>query len=150
MAIQFDADGQHNAEDLATLIEPLVDQNIDMVVGSRFLTDTGYKGMLMRRIGIYYFSKLLYVFTGKMFTDPTSGFRAVNRKVIETFAKDYPKDYPEPEVLIYLHNQGFSIEERSVYMKARQGGVSSITPIRSVYYMLKVTLSIVMQRLIRE
>lgn len=154
IAVQFDADGQHNPEDLYTIIEPLVNdaqlENVDMIIGSRFVEKTDYKGAVTRRIGIFYFSQLLYLLTGERFTDPTSGFRAINKKVIKEFACRYPKDYPEPEVLIYLHRRGYKIAERSVNMKARQGGVSSITLMRSIYYMLKVTLSILMQKVIKD
>lgn len=153
IAVQFDADGQHNPEDLDTIIQPLLNtpaNHCDMIVGSRFVEKTDYKGAIARRIGIYYFSKLLYVLTKERYTDPTSGFRAINKRIIKEFAQHYPKDYPEPEVLIYLFRRGYQIEERSVNMTSRQGGVSSITPIKSIYYMLKVTLSILMQKLIKE
>jgi hypothetical protein len=84
------------------------------------------------------------------FTDPTSGFRAKNKKIIAQFAEHYPRDYPEPEVLISMHKKGYKIKEISVNMKERQGGTSSITPVKSIYYMLKVILSILMQRLLKE
>lgn len=150
IAVQFDADGQHNELDLKALILPIISGQADMVVGSRFVENTDYKGSVFRRIGIYYFSTLLFLLTGKKFTDPTSGYRAKNRKVIELFTEHYPRDYPEPEVLIYLKKKGIKVQEVSVHMKDRQGGTSSITPTKSVYYMIKVTLSILMQRLIKE
>src|SRR3954471_12405923 len=105
IAIQFDADGQHNELDIDSLLQPIMNEDIDMVVGSRFIKNTDYKGSLTRRVGIFYFSTLLYLMTGRRFTDPTSGFRAVNKKVIERFATYYPNDYPEPEVLISLHRK---------------------------------------------
>ncbi|WP_349408676.1 glycosyltransferase family 2 protein [Pseudalkalibacillus sp. SCS-8] len=150
IAIQFDADGQHNNEELNTIIEPLKNQEADMIVGSRFVLPTEYRGSSMRRIGIVYFMYLLYALTKQKFTDPTSGFRAINHKIIKEFAHRYPKDYPEPEVLIYLHKKGYIIKEKSVKMQARQGGASSITPFKSLYYMIKVTLSIIMQKVIKE
>jgi glycosyltransferase involved in cell wall biosynthesis len=150
IAVQFDADGQHNELDIKALLSPIINDEADMVVGSRYVKKTEYKGSLSRRIGIFYFTGLLFLLTRKKFTDPTSGFRAKNKKVIRQFAELYPRDYPEPEVLISLHKKGFEIKEVSVNMKERQGGTSSITPLKSVYYMLKVTLSILMQRLIKE
>lgn len=150
IAVQFDADGQHNEQDLIALLLPVINGEADMTVGSRYVKKTTYKGSLSRRIGMIYFTALLFLLTRKKFTDPTSGFRAKNRRVISQFAGQYPRDYPEPEVLIYLHKKGFKIEEVSVNMKERQGGTSSITPLKSIYYMLKVTLSILMQRLLKE
>jgi glycosyltransferase involved in cell wall biosynthesis len=150
VAVQFDADGQHNIDDLDVIIDPIIDGDLDMVVGSRFVKKTDYKGSISRRTGIYYFTMLLFFLTKQKFTDPTSGFRAIGRKVLKEFAHYYPKDYPEPEVLIYLQKRGYKIEEKSVNMRERQGGVSSITPFKSVYYMLKVTLSIFMQKIIKE
>ncbi|MFC3886486.1 glycosyltransferase family 2 protein [Bacillus songklensis] len=150
IAIQFDADGQHNADSIDALIQPILSGEADMVVGSRFLEKTDYKGAVSRRLGIYYFTLLLRLLTGLTFTDPTSGYRAINKKIISLFAFDYPKDYPEPEVLIHLTRKGFNIKEITVHMKARQGGSSSITPLKSIYYMTKVTLSIVIQRIVRE
>lgn len=149
IAIQFDADGQHNHEDLLHIIEPLQTGECDMVIGSRFCEKTDYKGAVSRRIGIYYFTVLLKMLTGQTFTDPTSGYRAKNRKVLEVFAHHYPKDYPEPEVLIYLKRKGFRLKEVSVNMKERQGGKSSITPFKSIYYMLKVSMAIVKQKFVK-
>jgi glycosyltransferase involved in cell wall biosynthesis len=150
VAVQFDADGQHNEADLIAVIQPIVNGETDMCIGSRFVQKTDYKGSIFRRIGIYYFELLLFLLTGKKYTDATSGYRAINKKVIELFAREYPKDYPEPEVILFLHRKNFRIKEISVHMKQRQGGSSSITPFRSIYYMLKVTLSILMQKLIKE
>lgn len=150
IAVQFDADGQHNELDLKELLSPIINGQADMVVGSRFVEKTEYRGSHSRRIGIYYFTWLLFLLTRKKFTDPTSGFRAKNRKVIYQFAEQYPRDYPEPEVLINLHRKGIKVQEVSVHMKERQGGTSSITPLKSIYYMMKVTLSILMQKLIKE
>ncbi len=150
IAVQFDADGQHNAEDLFRLIRPILNDEADMVIGSRFLTRTHYKGSKLRRIGIYYFYVILKMLTRQKFTDPTSGYRAINRNVLEIFVNRYPKDYPEPEVLIQLHKSGLRMKEIPAYMKERQGGKSSISSWRSIYYMAKVTLSIFMQKIERE
>lgn len=149
IAIQFDADGQHNPEDLYNIIKPIAENECDMVLGSRFTKKTAYKGSLSRRIGIFYFTALLKLLTKQTFMDPTSGYRAKNRKVIEIFSTNYPKDYPEPEVLIHLKKKGLRIHEISVNMQERQGGQSSITPLKSIYYMIKVSLSILMQKIVK-
>ena len=139
-AIQLDADGQHDPKDLRSLYREMVERKCDMVIGSRFVKKTGYKGDTGRRFGIYFFYRLIFLLTGKRITDPTSGYRLVNRRVIEEFAAYYPVDYPEVEVLVLLSKKGFTIREISVAMNARQGGISSITLRRAVYYMIKVTI----------
>ena len=138
-AIQLDADGQHNPTDLVNLIDEITRTNYDMVIGSRFVEKSDYRGSFSRRIGIYYFYRFIYLLTRLKITDPTSGYRIVNRKVIESFSKYYPTDYPEVEVLVNLARKNFKIKEIKVEMNQRQGGKSSITPKKSVYYMFKVT-----------
>lgn len=150
IAVQFDADGQHSTNDFLELIKPIIKNEEDMVVGSRFLQKTSYSGSKTRRIGIYYFYLILKLLTNKSYTDPTSGYRAINRRVICLFAHDYPKDYPEPEVLMHLNRKNMRIREVTANMAARQGGESSITFWKSVYYMGKVTLSILMQSIVKE
>ncbi|HZG86185.1 glycosyltransferase family 2 protein [Paenibacillus sp.] len=139
-AIQLDADGQHNPRDLLALYREMVERKCDMVIGSRFVKKTGYRGEKSRRFGIYFFYRLIFLLTGKRITDPTSGYRLVNRKVIEEFAAYYPVDYPEVEVLVLLFKKGFDIREISVEMNERQGGTSSINLRRAIYYMIKVTI----------
>lgn len=138
-AIQLDADGQHDPEDLHHLVAEMKKRDVDMLIGSRFLEKSNYKGSLTRRTGILYFNYLLRMIARVNITDPTSGYRIVNRRVIEWFAKDYPVDYPEVEVIVKLARKGFKVEETKVEMNARQGGESSITAVKSVYYMAKVT-----------
>ncbi|MBL4935541.1 glycosyltransferase family 2 protein [Clostridium sp. YIM B02515] len=144
IAVQIDGDGQHNPKYLNKLIQPLIDDKADMVIGSRFLEETGYTPSFFRSIGIRYFSRLVSHITHKPIFDTTSGFRAINRKTIELFAKYYPSDYPEVETIVYCSSRGIRISEVPVCMNYRQGGKSSITPIKSIYYMIKVTLSIVL------
>ena len=139
-AIQLDADGQHNPRDLLSLYQEMEQRQCDMVIGSRFVKKTGYKGKRSRRFGIYFFYRLIFLLTGKRITDPTSGYRLVNRRVIEEFAAYYPVDYPEVEVLVLLSKKGFDIREVSVEMNERQGGTSSINLRRAIYYMIKVTI----------
>jgi len=142
IAVQVDADGQHPAEEIAHLIEPIVEGRADVVVGSRFLGKGAYRPSFARSAGMAFFSKLVSVIVKERLTDTTSGFRAVGRPCIEYFSSHYPDDYPEVEALVLLHKKGFSIMEVPVKMAERAGGRSSITPVRSVYYMVKVLLAI--------
>ncbi len=141
-AIQFDGDGQHLAEEIGTLLKGFGSGNADLVVGSRFLLKTDYHAPFFRRIGIWIFSTVLSRIMGMPVTDTTSGFRAANSRVIRFFAEVYPEDYPEVESLVLLHRAGLRVAEVPVRMRARSGGVSSITPLRSVYYMVKVLLAV--------
>ena len=147
VAVQVDGDGQHDPEFLEKMFEELCEKNLDMVIGSRFIAREGFQSSLMRRIGIVYFTKLIKLLTGVTITDPTSGLRMANRKVIEMFANDYPKDYPEPESVVAIIKKGCVVREVPVIMKERQGGVSSISPFKSVYYMIKVTLAIIIEKM---
>jgi len=137
--VQIDGDGQHNAEDLPKLLNMLENKEADMVIGSRFVEKTAYKPSLCRKIGISYFAKVVSALTKQRVTDTTSGYRAVNRKIIELFAHYYPSDYPEVETIVYAANCGAKIKEISVNMNPRKEGKSSITPLKSLYYMIKVT-----------
>ncbi|SEI48307.1 hypothetical protein SAMN02910453_0491 [Lachnospiraceae bacterium A10] len=147
IAVQVDGDGQHDPAFLQQMAEYLEEHQLDMVIGSRFITNEGFQSSALRRVGIVYFTRLIHLLTGHKITDPTSGLRLGGRKVIELFAENYPKDYPEPETAVTALNHGLKIEEIPVVMRARQGGVSSITMTKSVYYMVKVTIAIVIERL---
>jgi glycosyltransferase involved in cell wall biosynthesis len=142
VAIQFDGDGQHLAEEIDKLLEPIQAGRADLVVGSRFLAPNSYNAPILRRIGIGIFSFVISNITGIVVTDSTSGFRAANRSVIEFFARSYPDDYPEVEALVLLHKRDLRLSEVAVTMRERTGGKSSITPLRSVYYMTKVLMAI--------
>ena len=142
IAVQFDGDGQHLAGEISKLIEPLAAGKADLVVGSRFLKQGGYNAPVFRKLGIGIFSFVLSHIRGMAVTDSTSGFRAANRSVIEFFAGTYPDDYPEVESLVLLHKVNMRIMEVPVAMSLRTGGRSSITPIRSMYYMTKVLMAI--------
>jgi glycosyltransferase involved in cell wall biosynthesis len=140
VAVQTDGDGQHPADEIPHLIAALRDA--DLVIGSRYIEDRGYVTPGARRTGIILLATLLSRVTGLRITDPTSGFRASNRRAIELCAREYPFDYPEPEAIALLHRAGLKISEIPVTMKPRYGGRSSITPLRSIYYMIKVSLAI--------
>jgi len=142
IAIQVDGDGQHDPKEIPKLLQTLEDKSVDMVIGSRFIGDSEFKSSMMRRVGISIFSKVISLIVGQKITDPTSGFRAANRKAIQLFAVDYPQDYPEPEVLVLLHKCGLKMAEVPIVMNERYAGKSSITTIRSIYYMVKVLLAI--------
>ncbi|HYA90788.1 MAG TPA: glycosyltransferase family 2 protein [Thermodesulfobacteriota bacterium] len=142
IAIQVDGDGQHDPKEIGKLLRALEEKKMDMVIGSRFIGDPGYKSSMMRRIGISIFSQVISMIVGQKITDPTSGFRAANRKAIQLFASNYPQDYPEPEAVILLHQCRLEMGEIPVGMSERCSGESSITKIRSIYYMVKVLLAI--------
>jgi glycosyltransferase involved in cell wall biosynthesis len=138
--VQVDGDGQHPPYQVPELVEPLFSRGCDVVVGSRLLGG-GYRIPVMRGLGIRAFSAFVRLFCGLVIKDTTSGFRAFNRQASEFCARYYPQDYPEPETLVLLHMKGFKIIEVPVKMNYRGHGTSSITPVRSVYYMTKVLLS---------
>ena len=144
IAIQVDGDGQHPAEEIDRLIAALTESGADIVVGSRFMGGGAYKAPLGRRLGIALFARIVSLITGFRMTDTTSGFRASGARAISLFAAAYPHDYPEVEAVIIAHRAGLRLIEIPVEMRERQGGRSSITPIKSGYYMLKVILAIVM------
>lgn len=147
MAVQVDGDGQHNPEFLEKMSNYMLETGADMVIGSRFIEKQGFQSSGTRRIGIKYFTILIKLLTGKTITDPTSGLRLVNRDVIEMFAYDYPKDYPEPESTVAVLRRKKKVEEIPVIMRERDGGVSSISMKKSVYYMIKVSLAILIERI---
>lgn len=144
IAIQMDGDGQHPAEEISKLTELIKNGTADMVVGSRFVTKDGFQSTALRRFGIKFLSGLIKLRIHRRVYDVTSGFRAVNTKGIELFASNYAQDYPEPESLITAAKAGLKISEVPVTMKERQGGVSSISSFKSAYYMIKVSLAILL------
>lgn len=144
-AVQIDGDGQHNSKDLGRLARKLNESNVDMVIGSRFICKSNYKPSVCRKIGIRYFSKLVSFLCKSSYYDTTSGYRMVNKRGINLFANYYPQDYPEVETIVYAVKNGLIVKEISVNMNKRQEGKSSITPIKSVYYMVKVTLASLIQ-----
>jgi glycosyltransferase involved in cell wall biosynthesis len=143
VAVQVDGDGQHKPEYLPAMVEALsTGDEADLVYGSRFLGDPGYKVPFMRKLGNRIFGITLSVICRQKITDPTSGFRMVNRNGIELFARDYPHDYPEVEAILMLHAHRLKIHEVHVRMKARGFGESSIDYLSAGYYMVKVMLAI--------
>lgn len=142
LAVQFDGDGQHNAAYLEEMAEKLESEKLDMLIGSRYIQKQGFQSSGARRMGIKYFTGLIKLVTGAIITDPTSGMRMVNAETIALFAEDYPKDYPEPESVVTLLKKKKKVKELPVTMNAREEGVSSISPVKAVYYMIKVSIAI--------
>ncbi len=148
IVLRNDGDGQHTPQANLDLIEKLRAEKVDVVIGSRFLGAAGdYGTPLLRRLGSGILARLLSLITRRRVTDPTSGCAAFNRRAIQLFAQAYPHDYPEPEAIVIAHRSGLRQVEIPVKMIPRQHGNSSITPLRSVYYMIKVMLAILINLL---
>lgn len=147
IAIQFDGDGQHCAAYLQDLIAPIVAGNADITIGSRFIRKEGFQSSGLRRFGINFLSCLIDILCGTKINDVTSGMRAVNKKMIAFFAREYAQDYPEPEAILSASLAGARIVEVPVQMRERSGGVSSINALKPIYYMVKVSISLIVSRL---
>ncbi len=150
IAIQFDGDGQHEAKYLQALIDPIEAGEADIVIGSRFVEHEGFQSSGARRLGIGILSRLIRMLCGVKVSDVTSGMRAVNRRFIEEYAENYAQDYPEPEALLYAGVRKARIREVPVQMRERAGGKSSISAFRSVYYMIKVSLALIIGRISKK
>lgn len=147
IAVQMDGDGQHDPAYLREMIEIIEKKEADEVIGSRFITKEGFQSTSSRRAGINILSTLGWLLTGVRVRDITSGYRVVNRKLINVFASDYPGDYPEPEAMVISAINGCTIKEYPVIMREREAGKSSINVKKSVYYMLKVSIAMIIRRL---
>lgn len=147
-AVQVDGDGQHPAEQIPRLLEPILDRRADAVIGSRFLPGSaGFRPGAARRTGIRLFQSLNRLLIGQTITDSTSGFRAYGRRALEFLAELYPRDYPEPETVVHLARHGFGLLEVPVSMRIRQSGSSSIRGLGEAYYMVKVILALLIEML---
>ena len=149
--IQFDADGQHDADFLPSLVDRCAREQLDLCVGSRFLHDfgPGSRSTFARRLGIRFFAGLISLMSGIKVTDPTSGFRCLGPRAWKRFADSYPEDFPEPESLFWCARNKLRVGEMPVRMFERQGGVSSIRKLKAAYYMVKVSLAILFDRIRR-
>lgn len=147
VAVQFDGDGQHSAKYLDALIKPIKSGSADLVIGSRFMNRDGFQSSFFRRLGIRVISHLICVICGIRVFDVTSGMRAVGKKLINLFADDYPQDYAEPESIVMAKGRGATIIEVPVIMKERLAGNSSINFGKSLYYMIKVPLAIIIRKI---
>ena len=143
IAVRVDGDGQHDPSQLGLILEPVLRGDADIAVGSRFAAgDAGYKSSRSRRIGIRILAAVVSRIVGQRVTDTTSGFQALNREGIALFARDYPHDYPEVEATVMVFKHRLRLQEVPVSMRERGSGRSSITALRSIYYMVKVLLAI--------
>jgi glycosyltransferase involved in cell wall biosynthesis len=149
-AVQVDGDGQHDPEYISSILRPLLEQQADLAIGSRYINKEGFQSSTLRRVGIRYFSLLINLLIQQKVTDPTSGFRACNAKVIDLFSRFYPADYPEPESIVFIKRNGYRIVEVPVVMQERLGGTSSIKSFRTLYYMIKVSLAILIDKMRRN
>ncbi len=147
IAVQIDGDGQHDVSFLPQMLQLIENEKADVVIGSRFMEREGFQSSRLRRTGIRFLSNLAWVLTGVRVRDITSGYRVANQKFIRIFAEDYPADYPEPEAMVIAAVHGGIIREYPVVMKERENGESSITLRKSIYYMIKVTLAMLIRRL---
>ncbi|HET9438327.1 MAG TPA: glycosyltransferase family 2 protein [Gaiellaceae bacterium] len=149
-AVRLDGDGQHDASELPKLLGPLRAGKADLVIGSRFVAPGGtYRPPLARRLGIRVFAALVSLLARERVTDTTSGFVGLNRRGIELFASEYPHDYPEVEATLVALRSGLRLHQVQVDMRERQAGTSSITFVRSLYYIVKVTLALLVASLRR-
>ena len=146
IAIQFDGDGQHDVRCVKDIIKPIIDKEANMVIGSRFIDNSSskFKSSKARRIGIKLISFFIKLVTKKKIYDTTSGFRAVDKKLIKVFSEKYPVEYPEPVSTVEILKKKYSIVEVPVSMNEREGGISSIRAWKNIYYMLNVILSIIL------
>lgn len=153
IAIQFDADGQHDIAYIDKLIEPIIKHQANLVIGSCFVdkSNKNHRSSKTRRLGIHFLSNIIKLFSGKRIHDPTSGFRAADRQVIERFAKNYPLEYPEPVSEFELvKTTNLRIKEVPVKMNKRTAGKSSISSWKTLYAGINVLLSIIILSLRRS
>lgn len=148
IAIQFDGDGQHNVNYVEALIKPILEENVDMTIGSRFIDSSSseFKSSFLRRVGIKLISSCIHFKTRVRIYDTTSGFRAANKNAIAMFAIHYPLEYPEPISSVDVILSGMKIKEVPVSMNERLAGKSSINSWKNVYYMVNVVLSILLRK----
>ena len=150
LAVRLDGDGQHDASELSKLLEPLERGEADLVIGSRFVDPGGsYRPPFARLVGIRVFARLVSILGGQRVTDTTSGFLALDRAGIELFAVEYPHDYPEVEATLVALRSGLRLSQVQVEMRERESGSSSITFVRSLYYIVKVMLALLVASLRR-
>ena len=147
IAIQTDGDGQHNPEYIEKLIEPIVKGEADMTIGSRFIEKEGFQTSFMRRMGINIIKGVIKMCCGVTIKDNTSGFRASSKELTKYFSENYAQDYPEPEAIVTSVLNGYTVKEVPVVMNEREEGVSSINAAKSIYYMIKVSLALMIHRL---
>lgn len=143
IAVQMDGDGQHPPQELEKILQPIYNNEADVVIGSRYILKEGFQSSALRRLGINHFKRLNKILVGIVIQDSTSGYRALNKKALEIVANYYPDEYPEPESIILFSLNNIRINEIPVVMRERLGGQSSIRAYKTIYYMFKVTLGLI-------
>lgn len=144
VVVQMDGDRQHGTESIKNLLQEVQQEDVDVVIGSRFLGTCRYKSSLARKIGIFIFGKLASFLIGQDVTDPTSGFQAIKGDAIRFMASDfYPPDYPDADFIILLHRFGYKIREIPVIMRPNQDNKSMHRGHKTIYYIFKMFLSII-------
>jgi glycosyltransferase involved in cell wall biosynthesis len=149
IGIQLDADGQHDPRYLEPLIAAVREERCDVSIGSRYVTASGYRAPVFRRLGMLLFSGVVRLALGKPIADTTSGFRAYGRAVMEVCQHDFPRDFPDAPLLIMLARRGFRLLEVPVEMRQRTAGTSFYTLGKSLYYPYKNLLASLMALLRR-
>ena len=151
IAVQFDGDGQHDINYVKNIVEPIINKECNMCIGSRFVDkkSNGFKSSKARRFGIKIISLVIKIFTHKKIYDTTSGFRAVDKKIIKIFSENYPTDYPEPVSSVNILKRKLKVKEVPVVMHDRSGGISSIRALKNIDYMLNVVLAIMIESIKR-
>jgi glycosyltransferase involved in cell wall biosynthesis len=142
LVVRVDGDGQHDPAQLRAVVAPVVGDEADLAIGSRFLSGGGYKSSAARRAGIRVLARVVSWIAHERLTDTTSGFQAHNRRSMRLFAADLPHDYPEVEGLVMAIRHKLRVVEVPVTMREREHGRSSISTLGSVYYMIKVLLAV--------
>jgi glycosyltransferase involved in cell wall biosynthesis len=143
IAVQVDADGQHDPSQLAQLLAPIVAGDADVVVGSRFLGERNYEAPFVRRVGIKVFAAIISAVVGQPLTDTSSSFRAYGRRAIAYFSRDYPHGFVESvEATVIASRCGLRLTEVPVVMRQRLMGQSSLTLPVSIYYSIKVLVAV--------
>lgn len=143
VAVQMDGDGQHPPSELEKLLNPILQDRADIVIGSRYITNEGFQSSYLRRFGINYFKWLNKTLVGVTISDSTSGYRALNLKALKIVSEYYPDEYPEPEAIVLFAMNNLKMVEVPVIMRDRQKGKSSIRNYKTIYYMFKVTLGVI-------
>jgi glycosyltransferase involved in cell wall biosynthesis len=140
--IRVDGDGQHDARDIPRILERLKSTGCEMVIGSRFAGGNGARTGPARSVGIAFFRTVLRPILGRPVYDPTSGFVGVNRRALDVFSRSFPLEYPEIEALVVLQRRRFRFEEIPCKFRPRTTGRSSITALKSLYYIAHVLLGV--------
>ena len=140
--IRVDGDGQHDPGDIPTVLKALEKGDCEMVIGSRFVDDNGEHTNVLRAAGILFFRAVLRPILGRPVRDPTSGYVGVNRTALELFSATFPLEYPEIEALVVLQRKRFRFVEVPCRFRPRRSGRSTITVVKSLYYIIHVLLGV--------